>query len=69
MFCASVEKTAQAKNRLQFVLLDECRTQICFMLRTLKIVYLPRQPGDVLPPVSSLVGKGGAYAMSTYEEL
>lgn len=35
----------------------------------MKIVYLPRQPGDVLPPVPSLVGKGGAYAMSTYEEL
>mgnify|MGYP006072320655 CR=1 FL=1 len=25
------------------------------------IIYLPRQPGDVLPPVLSLVGRGGAY--------
>ena len=31
------------------------------------MIYLPRQPGDVLPPAPSLVG--GVVIMSTYEEL
>ena len=45
------------------------RSIFCSQVCKLKIVYLPMQPGDVLPPVPILVGKGGAYAMSTYEEL
>ena len=40
--------------------------QIVSLPGTLKIIYLPRQLGDVLPPVPSLVER--VVLMSTYEE-